>query len=192
MKKLVILLLVCLTFGQVFAQTDHNEHLVYKSVLISEKSMDNNCLLSSSYYTLRNNIENKKSSAFISENPTLDQIEHAAINFDSNVFVLTKDSKSVVVIVLQNDPRRRFRVLAMERLKLKLYPCKLEGDITENRAKEIIEANYDPMATIENGTLKFNGKEFVIIPSQAIEDAVMKLIKTKKLTKKKPSLIMIY
>ena len=130
MKKLVILLLVCLTFGQVFAQTDHNEHLVYKSVLISEKSMDNNCLLSSSYYTLRNNIENKKSSAFISENPTLDQIEYAAIHLDSDVFTLNKGSKtSVVVIVLQHDPRRKFRVIGMARLKLKLYPC----NIAENQ-----------------------------------------------------------
>jgi hypothetical protein len=75
--------------------------------------------------------------------------------------------------------------------KQSTFPCKFIGDITESRAKEIVKDKYDPTATIENGKLKFNGKEFAIISNQEIEDAVWNLIKDEKLDKKKPSDIIL-
>jgi hypothetical protein len=93
----------------------------------------------------------------------------------------------VVMVLLQNDPKREFMTITMATKKQFTFPCKLTGDITENRAKEIIKENYDMTATIENGKLKFNGKEFVIISNQTIEEAVWKLIRDEKLDKKKPS-----
>ena len=176
--------------GQVFAQTDKNGNPVFNSVSTNEKSIDN-FLLISNYYTLRNNIENKQSSVFISEKPTLDQIEKAAINLASDFFILTKESKMVVMVMLQNDPKREFMTITMATKKQSIFPCKLSGDITENRANEIIKEKYDTTATIENGKLKFNGKSFKIISNQEIEDAVWKLIKDEKLDKKKPSDIMM-
>jgi len=166
--------------------TDQNGNSVFNSVSISEKSIDN-CLLSSNYYTLRNNIENEKSSAFISENPSLDQIEQAATDLASDFFILTKKSKVVVMVVLQGESNVTFSAVVLAQNKQFFYSSTLKGDITENRAKELIEANYDTTATIEKDTLKFNGKKFVIIQSQTIEDAVVKLIKDEKLNKKKPS-----
>lgn len=190
MKKITIILLTILSLGQVLAQTDNNGNPVFNSVSTNEKSIDN-FLLISNYYTLRNNIENKQSSAFISENPTLDQIEKAAINLASDFFILTKESKIVVMIMLQNDPKREFMTITMANKKQSIFPCKLTGDITENRANEIIKEKYDTSATIENGKLKFNGKSFKIISNQEIEDAVWKLIKDEKLDKIKPSDIMM-
>ena len=190
MKKITIILLTILSLGQVFAQTDKNGNPVFNSVSTNEKSIDN-FLLISNYYTLRNNIENKQSSAFISENPTLDQIEKAAINLASDFYILTKESKIVVMIMLQNDPEREFMTITMANKKQSIFPCKLTGDITENRANEIIKEKYDTTATIENGKLKFNGKSFKIISNQEIEDAVWKLIKDEKLDKIKPSDIMM-
>ena len=186
MKKIAIIILIILSLGQVFAQTDKNGNPVFNSVTTSEKSIDNFQLISN-YYTLKNNIENKQSSVFISKKPTLDKIEKAAINLASDFFILTKESKIVVMVMLQNDPKREFMTIAMATNKQSIYPCNLKGDITENRAKEIIKERYDTSATIENGKLKFNGKEFVIISNQEIEDAVWKLIKDEKLDKKKPS-----
>lgn len=190
MKKITIIILTILSIGQVFAQADKNGNPVFNSVSTNEKPIDN-FLLISNYYTLRNNIENKQSSVFISEKPTLDQIEKAAINLASDFFILTKESKMVVMVMLQNDPKREFMTITMATNKQSTFPCKLSGDITENRAKEIVEENYDTTATIENGKLKFNGKEFAIITNQVIEDAVWKLIKDEKLDKKKPSDIIL-
>lgn len=186
MKKITIIILTILSLGQVFAQTDKNGNPVFNSVSTNEKAIDN-FLLISNYYTLRNNIENKQSSVFISEKPTLDQIEKAAINLASDFFILTKESKMVVMVMLQNDPKREYMTILMSNKQQSTFPCKLTGDITENRANEIIQEKYDTTANIVNGKLKFNGKEFVIISNQQIEEAVWKLIKDEKLDKKKPS-----
>jgi len=186
MKKITIIILTILSLGQVFAQSDKNGNPVFNSVSTSEKSIDN-FLLISNYYTLKNNIENKQSSVFISEKPTLDQIEKASINLASDFFIMTKESKMVVIIMLQNDPKREFITIIMSNKQQSTFPCKLNGDITENRANEIIKEKFDTTATIENGKLKFNGKEFVIISNEEIEDVVLTLIKKEKLDKKKPS-----
>jgi len=190
MKKITITILTILLVGQLFAQSDKNGNPVFNSVSTNEKSIDS-FLLISNYYTLRNNIENKQSSVFISEKPTLDQIEKAAINLASDFFILTKESKMVVMVMLQNDPKREFITITMATKKQSIFPCKLSGDITENRANEIIKEKYDTTATIENGKLMFNGKSFKIISNQEVEDAVWKLIKDEKLDKKKPSDIMM-
>lgn len=186
MKKITIIILTIFSIVQVFAQTDNNGNPVFNSVSTNEKAIDNFVLISN-YYTLSNNIENKQSSVFISEKPTLDEIEKAAINLPSDFFILTKESKMVVMVLLQNEPKREFMTITMATKKQLTFPCKLTGDITENRAKEIIKENYDMTATIENGKLKFNGKEFVIISNQTIEEAVWKLIRDEKLDKKKHS-----
>lgn len=192
MKKNTIIILTFLTLalGQTYGQTDKNGNPVFNSVSTTEKSLDE-FLLISNYYTLKNNIENKQSSVFVSENPTLDQIERSAINLPSDFFILTKESKMVVMVMLQNDPKRQFMTIEMRTKQQSTFTCNLIGDITENRANEIIKEKYDTTATIENGKLKFNGKEFIIISNQEIEEAVSALIKKEKLNKKKPSDIML-
>src|SRR5690554_1519899 len=192
MKKIttIILTLLTLVLGQAFGQTDNNGNPVFNSVSTSEKSVDD-FLLISNYYTLKNNIENRQSSVFVSENPTLDQIEKSAINLPSDFFILTKESKMVVMVMLQNDPKLQFMTIEMRTNQQSTFACNLIGDITENRANEIIKEKYDTNATIENGKLKFNGKMFKIISNQEIEKAVLALIKKEKLNKKKPSDIII-
>src|SRR5690554_239156 len=110
MHKLSFLILTLLIWSQTFGQTDHNGNPVLNSISTSEKSY-NDCLLISNYYTLKNNIENKLSSVFISENPTLNEIEDAAINLPSDFYILTKDSKVIVMIMLQNQPKRQFMTI---------------------------------------------------------------------------------
>lgn len=190
MKKITIIILTFLSLGQGLSQTDKNGNPVFNSVSTNEKIIDN-FLLISNYYTLRNNIENKQSTVFISEKPTLDQIEKASIHLASDFFILTKDSKIVAMVILQNDPKREFIAITMATNKQATFPCNLNGDITQNRAEEIINAKYDTTATIENGKLIFNGKQFAIITNEEIENAVLKLIKDEKLDKKKPSDIIL-
>jgi len=183
----ILTLLVCF---QSFGQTDHNGNPVFNSVSTNEKLYDD-FLLITNYYTLKNNIENKQSSVYISDKPTLSQIEESAINLPSNFYILTKESKMVVMIMLQNEPKRQFMTIEMSNNKESFFSCNLVGDITENRANEIIKENYDSKASISNGKLKFNGKEFKIISNKQIDDAILELIKKEKLDKKKPSDIVL-
>lgn len=192
MKNISKIFLLCLTcgLGQAFGQTDRNGNPVFNSVSLAEKAFGD-LLLISNYYTLNNNLENKKSSVFVSENPTLDQIEKAAISLPSDFFILTKESKMVVMVLLRIDPERQFFTIEMRTQKHSIFECTLVGDITENRANEIIENKYDTTASIENGKLRFNGKEFKIISSEEIEEAVSRLIKEARLDKMKPSDVLL-
>jgi len=186
MKRATIIILMILTVGQIFGQTDKDGNPVFNSVSTGEKSFDD-FLLTSSYYTLKNNIENRLSSVFISKSPTLDQIEKAAINLPSDFFILTKKSEMVVTVMLQNYPKREFMTIIVATDQQKTFPCKLSGDITENRANEIIKEKYDSTAKIEDNVLTFNNKKFQIITTKEIEEAVLDLIKKEKLDKEKPS-----
>ncbi len=190
MKKISIIILTILSLGKVFAQSDKNGNPIFNSVSTGEKSIDN-FLLISNYYPLKNNIENKKSSVFISEKPTLDQIEKASINLASDFFLITKDSKMVAMVILQNEPKREFMTIVMSNNQQSTFSFNLIGDITENRANEIVKEKYDTTAIISNGKLNFNGKEFVIIPNKKIAEAVLTLIKKEKLDKKQPSDIIL-
>lgn len=188
MKKIALIILTALSLNQAIAQTNNP---VFNSVSINEKSL-NDHLLISNYYTLKNNLENKSSSVFISPNPTLEQIEKAAINLPSDFFLLTKNSKMVAMVMLQNSPKREFMVIEMATKQQSTFPCTLTGDVTENRAKEIVKEKYDSTAVIESSKLKFNQKEFKLITTQEIEDAVLSLIKTEKLDRLKPSDAILY
>jgi hypothetical protein len=190
MKKIALFILTIASLGHVFAQSDKNGNPVFNSVSTGEKVVDH-FLLISNYYTLKNNIENKQSSVFISKELTLDEIEKASITLASDFFIITKESKIVAMVILQNDPKRAFMTIVMSNKKQLLFPCHLKGEITENRANEIIRAQYDTASRIEDGKLKFNGKTFEIISNDAIEEAVLALIKKEKLAKKKPSDIML-
>jgi hypothetical protein len=190
MIKFVIILLAILNFGQSFGQRDKNGNPVFNSISTSEKTFDS-FLLISNYYTLKNNIESKESSVFISENPTLDDIEGAAVKLPSDFFILTKKSKMIAMVVIQNHPKREFITMVKSTNQQSTSPCRLQGDITENRAKELIKERYDSSAGIENSVLTFNGKKFQIISDKEIEEAVLDLIKKEKLDKKKPSDIIL-
>ncbi len=188
MKNIVIVLLIAFAFGQSFGQIDKDP--VFNSVSTGEKQFDN-FLLISNYYTLENNIENRGSSVFISENPSLEEIEDAAINLPSDFFILTKESKVICMVILNNSPKREFLSIVMRNNLHSNFPTSLIGDITENRANEIVRKGFDPNGIIENGILRFNGKELTIISNQEIEEAVLALIKSEKLDKKRPSNIIM-
>ncbi len=190
MRIITLAFLTLLSLGQVFGQADKNGNPVFNSVSTNEKVIGDFVLISN-YYTLKNNLENSQSSVFISEKPTLDQVEKAATNLASDFYILTKESKMVVMVMLQNNPKREFMTIVMNTNQQSNFPCNLKGDITENRANEIVKEKYDSTAFIKNDILNFNGKEFIIISNQKIEDAVWTLIKKEKLNKKKPSDIML-
>ena len=181
MKTLFVLLLYFLFIGLLTAQTDRNGNPVFNSVTTGEEALEEFTLIAN-YYTLNNNIENKNSSVFISSQPTLDQIGTAALDLPSDFFILTKGSRMINMLMIVNKPKRSFLLVHPNSPEPIQYKCKLKGDISENRAKEIIKENFDSSARIENGRLYFNGNKYKIISNEEIRKAVVDLIKREKLT----------
>ena len=165
---------------QALSQTDQNGNPVFNSVSTNEEKIKDFQFLSN-YYTLKNNIENKGSIVYISKHPTLDQIENAAINLPSDFFVIIKKQSVLNMILIRNSPARHYFVLNPTTGKQEEFPCSIHGDITENRANEIIKENYDPKAKIEEGKLFFNNKNLKIISNIEIKKNVLELIEKQKL-----------
>jgi len=166
---------------QCIAQTDNNGNPVFNSVSTSEESVKDFQFISN-YYTLKNNIENKTSSVYISDNLTLNEIEKAAINLPSDFFLVTKKQAIISMVMIQNIPTRQFLVINPTTGAQKQFGCSLKGDITENRADEIIKEKFDPVAKIKGEKLYFNDKKLTIIKNEEIKNAVLKLIEKEKLS----------
>jgi hypothetical protein len=179
MTKILTTLLLFIT-TLVFSQRDHNGNPIFNSISTNTETI-NDFQFISNYYTLRNNIENKGSSVYVSDKPTLDEIENAAINLPSDFFVIMNNQIMLNIVMLVNKPTRQYFVVSPTTGKSKQFPCSITGDITENRANEIINEKYDSKAIIKKNKLYFNDKEFAIIPNTEIKEKILDLIKEQKL-----------
>ncbi|WP_041567207.1 hypothetical protein [Nonlabens dokdonensis] len=189
MRNLIILFTI-LTIGNVYSQTDKNGNPIFNSISTNEQEFDDFNLISN-YYTLENNIENKNSSVYISNSPSLNEIEKSATELPSDFFIITKNQQISNMILIVNEPKRVFVVIDIGTNKKSEFKCKLKGEITENRAKEIIDSKFDDNAKIKDGKLYFNNKKFKIITNADIDKAVISLIKKEKLGETKTTEVKI-
>lgn len=189
MNKIFTFLLLIIT-SQVLSQTDHNGNPVFNSISTNEETIEDFQLISN-YYTLINNIENKNSSVYISNKPTLDEIENAATNLPSDFFIITKKQTMVNMVMILNKPTRQFFVINPTTRKQEQFPCSIKGDITENRANEIIKEKFDPKSEIRGSNLYFNNKKLAIISNKKIKEDILKLIDREKLNSEDDSNIRI-
>jgi hypothetical protein len=180
MKRLFTLALAFAWAHCCLAQSDRHGNPVFNSVLVSEESIGEVQLLAN-YYTLRNNIENRGSSVFVAHTPNLNQVREAAVKLPADFFVLTRARQVVCMILLVNQPTRRFVVVTPRTGEQQEYPCRLKGDLTENRAREIAANGYDPAAVLEKGHLVLGGSTLKVIPSRQVRAEVLRLIRSEKL-----------
>lgn len=185
MNKVYKFLMILLSLN-LFSQTDRNGNPVFNSVTISEEKL-NNYQLNTNYYTIDNNVNNKNSSVFMSETPTLDQIEKFATKLPSDFFLIVKDNSPINMVMIVENPDKKYFVINPSTGNSKTFDCNLQGDITENRAKEIIEQKYDSTAKINDNKLFFNNKEFMIISNDELKNSITKLIEKEKLNEGKAS-----
>jgi hypothetical protein len=162
MKKILTVLLLFVA-TQTFSQTDHNGNPVFNSVTTSEDTLKDFQFISN-YYTLKNNIDN-----------------NAAISLPSDFFLITNGQNIINMVMIINQPSRKFIVINPTTGKQSEFDCSIKGDITENRATEIIKENYDPKAKVNGSKLYFNGKKLKIISNQEIKSNVLGLIEKQKL-----------
>lgn len=185
MNKIYPFLMILLSLN-LFSQTDKNGNPVFNSVTLAEEKFDD-YQLNTNYYTIDNNINNENSSVFINQNPTLEQIETFATRLPSDFFLILKDNSPINMIMIVENPEKKFFVINPANGINKTFDCSIKGDITENRAKEIIAKKYDSKAKINGNKLFFNNKEFTIISSNEIKSGITKLITDEKLNEGKAS-----
>jgi hypothetical protein len=169
-----------------FCQTDKNGNPVFNSITVSEEKTQD-YQLNTNYYTIANNINNKNSSVFVSENPTLDEIETFATKLPSDFFLIIKDDSPVNMVMILDKPEKVFFVINPSTGLSETFPCDIKGNITENRADEIIKQNYDKNTKLTENVLSFNNKKFTVIKNDEIKTKVKILIAEKKLADGKPS-----
>jgi hypothetical protein len=147
----------------------------FHSIQIRESKIKNHTLIYS-YYTLQNNINNANSSVFLDSNPTPEQAMIAAINLPSD-FVAIRDSQTVIAIILMvNKPKREFLVIDPIRQSQFKLPCNLLGDITSNRANELVKHDFESKSYIQKGELFIQGRKLKIISNKALEKKIMDII----------------
>ena len=181
MKKILTLVFLFLA-THLFSQTDKKGNPVFNSVSINEEVIGDVKLIYN-YYTLQNNIENKNSSVYISEHPSLEQIIRAATALPSDFFIIVKGQTVLSMVMMSNTNERKFIVLDPATGNQKLFNCTVKGDITENRANEIIKMKYDSAALIKDNKLFYNHSQFEVISNKDIRQAFLDLIKKENLDK---------
>lgn len=85
------------------------------------------------------------------------------------------------MVLILNKPTRQFFVINPTTGKQKQFPCSIKGDITENRANEIIKEKFDPKSEIKGSNLYFNNKTLAIVSNKKIKENILKLIDREKL-----------
>jgi len=175
---------------KIIAQIDQNGNPVFNSIVINEETLGDGKLITS-YYTLKDNVNNKKSSVYISENPSLDELLNAAATLPADFFIITRNHHPVNLILLSNYPSKKWIALTPSSNNQREFECTLKGDIGENRAKELVSAHYDSTAKIEGNKLWFNGKQLTIISNHEIRASALSLIKKQKLNAETPSQVKI-
>lgn len=179
MTKILTLLFLLFT-AQTYSQTDNNGNPVFNSITLREDTIKDFQLLSN-YYTLKNNIDNKNTSVYISDKPTLNDVENAAINLPSDFFVIMKNQSIINLILIRNNPSREYFVINPTTGEQKKFSCNIKGEITENRANEIVKEGYDPNAKIKGDKLFFNNKKLTIASNKKIKENVIDFIEQQKL-----------
>jgi len=166
------------------AQTDHNGNPVFNSVVVKEEAIGDYTLVTS-YYTLKNNIENKVSSVYIADKPSLDQIEQAALNLPSELYLIVK-SQAAVAMIMPVYNQGNYFVMKPATEETNNYPSALKGQISEQRAKELVMNMYDPNAILAGNTLFFNDKKFTVISPTESKKELLQLIGTYKISSGQP------
>lgn len=185
MKKLSLILLTIFTLTSVFGQTDKNGNPIFNSDLISEEKFDN-FELTSSYYNIKENISNKKSSVYVNDNPTLDEYMKFSRNLPATFFIAHKGQTVICMIVLlqKSDNGKTiltYNIVNPNTKKSIQIPCGVWGEINEKRADELLKLKPDTTSAVidlpNNGKgLLFNGMVYRIQPFDKLKAEVIEIV----------------
>ena len=157
---------------EINAQVDEKGNPIFNNIELETVQITDDAKITCGYFTIANNIDNKASSVYVSDSPTLDDYILFARNLPANTFLLQTGPEILLRIVLNqvNDQQNSTFSYTMvnPRSKQKLEaPCSVWGEISEKRAHELLALNVDPKAKIVPvmdgvNALEFNGKSYRI------------------------------
>ncbi len=186
MKTITLLLLTVFTLTNVSGQTDRHGNPVFNSQLISEEKFDG-FELTSSYYTIDNNISDKGSSVYVSDHPTLSDYLTFARDLPSNYFIIHKGQNVLAMIMLiqKNEDSKTtlfYNIINPNNGKSIQAPCDVWGEISEKRADELIRLKVDPAAKIidlpnDGKGILFNGIAYRIQPYDQLKEEILEIAK---------------
>ena len=186
MKKIAFILLAVITLTNAFGQTDTHGNPVFNNELISEEKLDG-FELTSSYYSIDNNISNKRSSVYVSDNPTLTDYLKFARELPSNFFIIHQGKSVIAMIMLMqkidgSKTTLSYNIVNPSNGKSIQAPCNVWGEISEKRADELLKLKVDTSVKIidlpNNGKgLLFNGITCRIQPYDKLKAEVIEIAK---------------
>lgn len=183
MKQITFLLFAVFVMTSVFGQIDQHGNPVFNNEMISEEKLEN-FELTSSYYNIKNNISNKESSVYVSDNPTIDDYLKFARDLPSNFFIIHKGQNVIVAFMLlqRNDGDKTtliYNIVNPNNGKSMEVPCNVFGEITEKRVEELLKLKIDSTAKILDmpggKSFLFNGIAYKIQPYDELKAEVIEL-----------------
>lgn len=185
MKQISLIILTVITLTSAYAQVDYHGNPVFNSEIISEEHLEG-FELTSSYYTIGNNISNKESSVYVSDNPALSDYLKFARELPSHFFIVHQGQEVLLSIILLpqvegSNTTFYYHLLNPENGKSMQAPCNITGEISEKRADELLMLNVDTSAKIidlpmEGKGLLFDGIVYRIQSYDKVKGEVIALL----------------
>ncbi|WBV61812.1 hypothetical protein PFY12_06730 [Chryseobacterium camelliae] len=176
----IFIFLIFITSSNLYAQLDKNGNPIFNSEKIENINFEGFEIVSS-YYTIKDNVDNKQSSVFINENPNLDDYWNFSTKLPSYYFMVVDKGNikgMLILIPKEEDHSFFYNVVIPNKRENFQIPSKLKGNITENRAKELADIKKTK-AIINNDVLKFNNKDFQFIKYNDVIEEVKNIAKEK-------------
>ena len=132
------------------AQIDQHGNPVFHSVPLSDDTTST-CIISANYYTIKNNIDNKNSSVYVNDKPSLEELIEFARTKPSYFFLVHRD-KVVSHLIMVNSrvegkkSRYSFLIMNPKTNNQVEIPAHTLGDVTEGRSYELVHNMYDDKA----------------------------------------------
>lgn len=150
MQKIITITLFIFISLFSYSQVDKNGNPIFNNEFIEDISV-NKFSISMNYYTIENNIDNKNSSVFVSETPTIQEYIKFARDYPSYFAIVSENNvaKFMLMLLQKNEGSKTtfyYNIIDVKTNKSIEVPCKVWGEITEKRVDEMIENNYDSTA----------------------------------------------
>lgn len=184
MRETTLFIFIFFAFNLTWGQVDKHGNPIFNSIELSNEYLEN-FGLACNYYTIDDNIDNKETSVFLSDNPTKEEYIKFARDLPSYFFILRKgQTPFAMVILLQknegNQTKLFYNILNPSTGENMEVPCNVWGEVTEKRANELLKLNVDSNAKIidlpnnEKGLL-FDGTTYRIQSYDKLKDEIIEL-----------------
>ena len=172
---------------------DRNGNPVFNSVPLADTTSGSFTVVAN-YYTVGSNIDDRASSVFMSEEPSLDEYARFVTSTPSYFFIVVVGNEAKAMISLFQDGESgpfRYFVLDIGGGEPEFVPADYSFEpsnfavMTEIRMVELLQRRVDPAAnpvSSDDGTrVIFNRKLYNVVPFQRVFDDVVALVQEREL-----------